>query len=189
MIDRATNKVVGGDRFGLDQRPSPDHFAGRPAALHRERGGRHGLGDRPAQTPAPRQDQDAAPVAGIAISADGGTVVAVDDAEPKLVLIDTRAARPREVRARGRAEGRADRPLRARQQRDRRHQLEQQHGEPDRPGVPPADRYQGRPSADGHGFHGDELFVACQGDGSVHVIDVPGQKWKTQASRPAGAAS
>ena len=22
-------------------------------------------------------------------------------------------------------------------------------------------------------FHGDELFVACQGDGSVHVIDVP----------------
>jgi hypothetical protein len=22
-------------------------------------------------------------------------------------------------------------------------------------------------------FRGDELFVACQGDGSVHVIDIP----------------
>ena len=29
------------------------------------------------------------PLAGIAISADGATVVAVDDAEPKLILIDT----------------------------------------------------------------------------------------------------
>ena len=24
-------------------------------------------------------------------------------------------------------------------------------------------------------FHGDELFVACQGDGSVHVIDIPNE--------------
>ena len=37
-------------------------------------------------------------------------------------------------------------------------------------------------------FHGDELFVACQGDGSVHVIDIPGRRQK-QASRPAPAAS
>jgi YVTN family beta-propeller protein len=27
-------------------------------------------------------------------------------------------------------------------------------------------------------FHGDELFVACQGDGSVHIIDIPGRKHK-----------
>ena len=27
-------------------------------------------------------------------------------------------------------------------------------------------------------FHGDELFVACQGDGSVHVIDIPSRRHK-----------
>jgi hypothetical protein len=27
-------------------------------------------------------------------------------------------------------------------------------------------------------FRGDELFVACQGDGSVHVIDIPGRRAK-----------
>ena len=27
-------------------------------------------------------------------------------------------------------------------------------------------------------FRGDELFVACQGDGSVHVIDIPARTWK-----------
>ena len=27
-------------------------------------------------------------------------------------------------------------------------------------------------------FRGDELFVACQGDGSVHVIDIPSQRDK-----------
>jgi hypothetical protein len=25
-------------------------------------------------------------------------------------------------------------------------------------------------------FRGDELFVACQGDGSVHVVDMPARK-------------
>jgi len=27
-------------------------------------------------------------------------------------------------------------------------------------------------------FHGDQLFVACQGDGSVHVIDLLARRWK-----------
>jgi len=27
-------------------------------------------------------------------------------------------------------------------------------------------------------FRGDELFVACQGDGSVHVVDIPGARVK-----------
>ena len=27
-------------------------------------------------------------------------------------------------------------------------------------------------------FRGDELFVACQGDGSVHVIDIPNRRAK-----------
>ena len=29
-------------------------------------------------------------------------------------------------------------------------------------------------------FHGDELFVACQGDGSVHVVDIPNKRHKRQ---------
>jgi YVTN family beta-propeller protein len=33
-------------------------------------------------------------------------------------------------------------------------------------------------------FRGDELFVACQGDGSVHVIDIP--KRRAKASFRAG---
>ena len=27
-------------------------------------------------------------------------------------------------------------------------------------------------------FRGDELFVACQGDGSVHVVDIPNRRAK-----------
>jgi YVTN family beta-propeller protein len=27
-------------------------------------------------------------------------------------------------------------------------------------------------------FHGDELLVPCQGDGSVHIIDIPGRRAK-----------
>jgi YVTN family beta-propeller protein len=33
-------------------------------------------------------------------------------------------------------------------------------------------------------FRGDELFVACQGDGSVHIIDIPNRRAK--GSFPAG---
>ena len=92
------------------------------------------------------------PLAGIAISADGRTVVAVDDAEPKLILIDTAAGKVREeARPQGRAEGGTDRALRARQQPHRRHQPQQQHGEPDRSVIPRADRDCGRQPADGHG--------------------------------------
>ena len=90
VIDPTTNKVVGRDRLRLDQRPSPDHLARRPAPLHRERGGRHRLGDRPAEPEtAAARSRRRAPLAGIAISPDGSTVVAVDDAEPTLFLIDT----------------------------------------------------------------------------------------------------
>ena len=61
VIDRKTHKVVETDRFRIDQRPPADHLGGRPAALHRERGGRDGVGDRPAEAQAARQDLHAAP--------------------------------------------------------------------------------------------------------------------------------
>jgi hypothetical protein len=38
-------------------------------------------------------------------------------------------------------------------------------------------------------FRGDELFVACQGDGSVHVIDIPGKRHKTAFSAGTGCQS
>jgi hypothetical protein len=38
-------------------------------------------------------------------------------------------------------------------------------------------------------FHGDELFVACQGDGSVHVIDVPARKHKRSFQAGTGCES
>jgi hypothetical protein len=38
-------------------------------------------------------------------------------------------------------------------------------------------------------FRGDELFVACQGDGSVHVIDIPSAKWKASFAAGTGCES
>jgi hypothetical protein len=38
-------------------------------------------------------------------------------------------------------------------------------------------------------FHGDELFVACQGDGSVHVIDIPARTWKQSFACGTGCES
>jgi hypothetical protein len=38
-------------------------------------------------------------------------------------------------------------------------------------------------------FRGDELFVACQGDGSVHVIDIAGRRWKQSFRAGTGCES
>ena len=38
-------------------------------------------------------------------------------------------------------------------------------------------------------FLGDELFVPCQGDGSVHVIDIPGRRWKQSFQAGTGCES
>ena len=38
-------------------------------------------------------------------------------------------------------------------------------------------------------FHGDELLVACQGDGSVHVIDIPNRRAKAHFSAGTGCES
>ena len=38
-------------------------------------------------------------------------------------------------------------------------------------------------------FHGDELLVPCQGDGSVHVIDLPARKWKHSFQAGTGCES
>ncbi len=38
-------------------------------------------------------------------------------------------------------------------------------------------------------YRGDELFVACQGDGSVHVIDIPTRTWKHSFQAGTGCES
>ena len=130
------------------------------------------------------------PLAGIAISADGRTVVAVDDAEPALFLIDTEAGRVRdEVRLK-------DVPKAA--------QIARYAPDNSMIGVTslnsdtvslidPSFKEQtaikvGSQPMD-MAFHGDELFVPCQGDGSVHVIDIPNKRHKTSFSAGKGCES
>jgi hypothetical protein len=38
-------------------------------------------------------------------------------------------------------------------------------------------------------FHGDELFVACQGDGSMHVVDIPNRRVKKSFAAGTGCES
>jgi len=130
------------------------------------------------------------PLAGIAISADGRTVIAVDDEQPTLFLIDTAAGRMRE-----------EVPL-----RDVPKPAQIARFAPDfgvlavssvrsdtvslidplfagqtaiKVGAQPMDM----------AFRGDELFVGCQGDGSVHVIDIPGKRHKASFAAGTGCES
>jgi YVTN family beta-propeller protein len=118
------------------------------------------------------------PLAGIAISADGATVIAVDDAEPTLFLIDTASERIRTVALEG-----VPKAAQIARFRDDFSLLcvtslnsntvsliEPSFGGQTaiKVGSQPMDM----------AFRGNELFVACQGDGSVHVIDVATRTWK-----------
>src|SRR6202034_3828336 len=96
VIDRATNKVDGaidsGSTNGHRLIIAPD---GQRLYTENEEDGAISVIDLPnrkllGQIKAPR------PLAGIAISADGRTLVAVDDAQPTLFLIDTEAGQARE---------------------------------------------------------------------------------------------
>jgi YVTN family beta-propeller protein len=130
------------------------------------------------------------PLAGIAISADGGTVVAVDDAQPTLFLIDTETGEIRdEVVLK-------DVPKAA--------QIARYAPDNSMIGVTslnsdtvslidPTFREQtaikvGSQPMD-MAFRGDELFVACQGDGSMHVIDIPSRRVKTSFQVGTGCES
>jgi YVTN family beta-propeller protein len=130
------------------------------------------------------------PLAGIAISADGRTVVAVDDGEPTLFLIDTEAGRVREeVRLEG-----VPRPAQIARyapdnsvigvsslNSDMVSLIDPSFGEQAaiKVGSQPMDM----------AFRGDELFVGCQGDGSVHIIDIPARKHKTSFQAGTGCES
>jgi DNA-binding beta-propeller fold protein YncE len=119
------------------------------------------------------------PLAGIAISGDGATVVAVDDVEPTLFLIDTASE---SVAATLRLDDVAEAAQIARYSPDFEllgvtslksdtvslidKSFKQQTAI--KVGSQPMDMV----------FRGDELFVACQGDGSVHIVDIPSRRHK-----------
>jgi DNA-binding beta-propeller fold protein YncE len=189
IIDPATDTVVGAIETGSINAHrliiSPD---GSRLYTENEEDGEISVIDLPARkllgkTKTPH------PLAGIAISADGRTAVAVDDAEPNLFLIDTANENIRTVPLEGV-------PKAA--------QIARYNDDFSLLGVTslnsntvslidPIFTQQiaiavGSQPMD-MAFHGDELFVACQGDGSVHVIDIPARKWKHSFQAGTGCES
>jgi len=126
-----------------------------------------------------RQIKTPRALAGIAISADGAIIVAVDDEQPSLFLIDAENGSVAHTVA---LQGLPEAAQIARYSPDNamigvtslksntvslidpafREQV------PIKVGSQPMDM----------AFHGDELLVACQGDGTVHVIDIPARRAK-----------
>jgi len=130
------------------------------------------------------------PLAGIAISADGRTVVAVDDGEPTLFLIDAQEGR---VRDEVRLEGVPKAAQIARYAPDNSLIGVTSLNSNTVSLIDPSFRQQtaikvGSQPMD-MAFHGDDLFVACQGDGSVHVIDVPNRRAKGSFQAGTGCES
>ena len=126
-----------------------------------------------------RQIKTPRALAGIAIAADGRKVVAVDDEQPTLFLIDVETERVVDcVRLQGVPEaaqiaryGPDNSIIAVTSLRSNMVSL-----------IDPSFRQQAAIEVGSQpmdmAFRGDELFVACQGDGSVHVIDIPGRRAK-----------
>ena len=130
------------------------------------------------------------PLAGIVISADGRTLVAVDDAQPSLFLIDTADGR---VTNEVRLEGVPKAAQIARYAPDNSLIGVTSLNSDTVSLIDPSFRWQtaikvGSQPMD-MAFRGDELFVACQGDGSVHVIDIPTRRAKQSFRAGTGCES
>jgi len=130
------------------------------------------------------------PLAGIAISADGRTVVAVDDEQPTLFLIETASE---SVVGTVRLEGVAEAAQIARYSPDNSLIGVTSLKSNTVSLIDPSFREQtaikvGSQPMD-MTFRGDELFVACQGDGSVHVIDIPYRRAKMSFQAGTGCES
>jgi YVTN family beta-propeller protein len=190
VIDRATNKVVeaieSGSSNGHRLIIAPD---GKRLYTENEEDGTVSVIDLEARKligkiKTPR------PLAGIAITPDGRTVVAVDDAEPTLFLIDTEAGQVRDEivlkdvpKAAQIARFAPDNSLLAVTSLNSNTVSL----------IDPTFRTQtaikvGAQPMD-MAFRGDDLFVACQGDGSVHVIDIPRRRAKGSFQAGVGCES
>ena len=130
------------------------------------------------------------PLAGIAISDDGRTVVVVSDQEPVLFLIDTKSERVSETV-----------PLKdvpkpaqiARYAPDGSLLAVTSLNSDTVSLISPSFREQTAVKVGSQPmdmvYRGGELFVACQGDGSVHVVDIPGKRWKRSFQAGTGCES
>jgi YVTN family beta-propeller protein len=118
-------------------------------------------------------------LAGITISPDGRTVIAVDDIEPTLFLIDTAAGK---VDATMRLEGVPEAAQIARYSPDNKVLAVTSLKSNTVSLIDPSFRQQAAVKVGDQpmdmAFREDELFVACQGDGSVHVVDIPQRRNK-----------
>lgn len=129
-------------------------------------------------------------IAGIAVSGDGGTVVAVSDEEPVLFLIDTAAGAVTKTVA---LEGVPKAAQIARYSPDDK-LLCVTSLNSDTVSVIDAQSWQQAAIKVGSqpmdmAFRGDELFVACQGDGTIHVVDIPSRSNKLSFAAGVGCES
>jgi YVTN family beta-propeller protein len=129
-------------------------------------------------------------IAGVAVSGDGKTVVAVSDEQPVIFMIDTAAGTVREeLRLKG-----VEKPAQiARYSPDDRLLVISSLNSN---AVSIIDVTTGKQSAIPVGsqpmdfaFRDGEIFVGCQGDGSMHVIDVPNRRNKLHFKAGTGCES
>jgi len=129
-------------------------------------------------------------LAGITISSDGRTVIAVDDIKPSLFLIDTAAGK---VEATVRLEGVPEAAQIARYSPDNKVLAVTSLKSNTVSLIDPSFRRQAAVKVGDQpmdmAFRGDELFVACQGDGSVHVVDIPRRRNKHHFKAGTGCES
>jgi len=130
------------------------------------------------------------PLAGIAISADSRTIVAIDDTEPALFLIDTQSGR---IRSEMRLKDVPKAAQIARYAPDWSLLAVTSLNSNTVSLIDPSFREQTAIAVGSQpmdmAFHGDELFVACQGDGSVHVIDIPNRRLRHSFAAGTGCES
>jgi YVTN family beta-propeller protein len=190
MIDRETHEVVdvieSGSTNGHRLTISPD---GRRIYTDNEEDATVSVIDLPGRKLIGKIKTPQA-LAGIAIAGDNRTVVAVSDESPVLFLIDTQTET---VRATLPLEGVA-KPAQIARYNDDYSLLAVTSLNSDTVSlIDPSFRTQtaiktGSQPMD-MTFHGDCLYVACQGDGSVHVIDIPGRQWKSSFACGTGCES
>jgi YVTN family beta-propeller protein len=190
VIDRSTHKVVdaidSGSTNGHRLIISPD---GQRLYTENEEDGTVSVIDLPNRKLL-RKIQTPRALAGITISADGRTVVAVDDEQPTLFLIDTATD---SVTGTVQLEGVAQAAQIARYSPDHRVLGVTSLKSDTVSLIDPSFREQAAIKVGSQpmdmAFRGDELFVACQGDGSVHVIDMPGRRAKRSFHAGTGCES
>ena len=129
------------------------------------------------------------PLAGIAISGDGRTIIAVDDAEPNLFLIDSATEKVRTLRLEG-----VPKAAQIARYRDDFSMLAVSSLNSNMVSlIDPSFTHQTAIAVGSQpmdmAFRGDELFVGCQGDGSVHVIDTVARIWKASFKAGTGCES